>query len=55
EQETMFAFVILLFIFLCILIVHCFQILLNLYWSMPASVWADVLDGLENGQFDSAL
>ncbi|NXG43987.1 CTXN3 protein, partial [Psilopogon haemacephalus] len=31
EQKTMFAFVVLLFIFLCILIVHCFQILLSFY------------------------
>ncbi|NXF93532.1 CTXN3 protein, partial [Eubucco bourcierii] len=44
EQKTMFVFVILLFIFLCILIVHCFQILLSLYWSMPTSAWADVLE-----------
>ncbi|NXN13646.1 CTXN3 protein, partial [Indicator maculatus] len=29
EQKTMFAFVVLLFIFLCILNLHCFQILLN--------------------------
>ncbi|XP_063996656.1 cortexin-3 [Pogoniulus pusillus] len=41
EQKIMFAFVILLFIFLCILIVHCFQILLT---SMPTSAWADVLE-----------
>ncbi|NXX84752.1 CTXN3 protein, partial [Urocolius indicus] len=51
-QKTMFAFVTLLFIFLGILIVHCFLILLNPYWSMPTSTWADRLEGLEKGQFD---
>ncbi|KAM9263039.1 LOW QUALITY PROTEIN: cortexin-3 [Morus bassanus] len=54
EQKTMFAFVILLFIFLGILIVSCF-ILLNPYWSTPTSTWADGLHGLEKGQFDYAL
>ncbi|KFP34314.1 Cortexin-3, partial [Colius striatus] len=52
EQKTMFAFVILLFIFLGILIVCCFRILLNPYWSMPTSTWADGIKGLEKGQFD---
>ncbi|NXW22684.1 CTXN3 protein, partial [Circaetus pectoralis] len=55
EQKTMFAFVILLFIFLGILIVCCFQILLDPYRSMPTSTWADGLDGLEKGQFDYAF
>ncbi|XP_040436858.1 cortexin-3 [Falco naumanni] len=55
EQKTTFAFVILLFIFLGILIVRCFRILLDPYQSMPTSTWADGLDGLEKGQFDYAL
>ncbi|XP_046761124.1 cortexin-3 isoform X1 [Gallus gallus] len=55
EQKTTFAFVILLFIFLGILIVRCFRILLDPYRSMPTSTWADGLDGLEKGQFDYAL
>ncbi|XP_072716224.1 cortexin-3 [Ciconia boyciana] len=55
EQKTTFVFVILLFVFLGILIVRCFQILLDPYWSMPTSTWADGLDGLEKGQFDYAL
>ncbi|KAM9586539.1 cortexin-3 [Morphnus guianensis] len=55
EQKTTFAFVILLFIFLGILIVHCFRILLDPYHSMPTSTWADGLDGLEKGQFDYAF
>ncbi|KAM6391591.1 LOW QUALITY PROTEIN: cortexin-3 [Rhynochetos jubatus] len=54
EQNTAFAFVILLFIFLGILIVHYFQILRD-----PTRVWqpqqADGLDGLEKGQFDYAF
>lgn len=55
EQKTTFAFVILLFIFLGILIVRCFRILLDPYQSMPTSTWADGLDGLEKGQFDYTL
>ncbi|NXW50882.1 CTXN3 protein, partial [Nyctiprogne leucopyga] len=55
EQKTTFSFVILLFIFLGILIVRCYGILLNPYWSMPTSAWTDGLDGLEKGQFDYAL
>ncbi|POI22164.1 hypothetical protein CIB84_014089, partial [Bambusicola thoracicus] len=55
EQKTTFAFVILLFIFLGILIIRCFRILLDPYRSMPTSTWADGLDGLEKGQFDYAL
>ncbi|NWH19063.1 CTXN3 protein, partial [Grus americana] len=51
-QKTTFAFVILLFIFLGILIVRCFQILLNPYQSMLTSAWTDGLDGLE---FDYAF
>ncbi|KFQ10529.1 Cortexin-3, partial [Haliaeetus albicilla] len=54
EQKTTFAFVILLFIFLGILIVRCFRILLDPYRSMPTSTWADGLDGLEKVQFDYA-
>ncbi|KAM6033239.1 LOW QUALITY PROTEIN: cortexin-3 [Chlamydotis macqueenii] len=54
EQKTTFAFVILLFIFLGILIVRCFRILLDPYQSMPTST-ADGLDGLEKGQFDYAF
>ncbi|NWH56549.1 CTXN3 protein, partial [Geococcyx californianus] len=37
EQKTTFAIVNLLFIFLGILIVVCFQILFNAYWSKPTS------------------
>ncbi|KFO88474.1 Cortexin-3, partial [Buceros rhinoceros silvestris] len=55
EQKTTFAFVILLFILLGILIVRCFRILLDPYRSMPTSTWADGLDGLEKGQFDYVL
>ncbi|KAK1174476.1 cortexin-3-like [Acipenser oxyrinchus oxyrinchus] len=55
EQKTTFAFVILLFIILGILIVRCFRILLDPYRSMPTSTWADGLDGLEKGQFDYTL
>lgn len=55
EQKTTFAFVILLFIFLGVLIVRCFRILLDPYRSMPTSTWADGLEGLEKGQFDHAL
>uniref|UniRef100_A0A672TDU3 Cortexin 3 n=2 Tax=Strigops habroptila TaxID=2489341 RepID=A0A672TDU3_STRHB len=55
EQKTTFAFVILLFIFLGILIARCFRILLNPYRSIPTSTWAEGLDGLEKGQFDYAL
>ncbi|KFP80519.1 Cortexin-3, partial [Apaloderma vittatum] len=55
EQKTTFAFVILLFIFLGILIVRCFRILLDPYQSMPTSTWADELHGLEKAQFDYAL
>ncbi|XP_069631992.1 cortexin-3 [Haliaeetus albicilla] len=55
EQKTTFAFVILLFIFLGILIVRCFRILLDPYRSMPTSTWADGLDGLEKVQFDYAF
>ncbi|XP_030625982.1 cortexin-3, partial [Chanos chanos] len=55
EQKTTFAFVIFLFVFLCILIVRCFRILLDPYRSMPTSTWADGLDGLEKGQFDYTL
>lgn len=55
EQKTTFAFVIFLFIFLCMLIVRCFRILLDPYRSMPTSTWADGLDGLEKGQFDYTL
>ncbi|OXB66899.1 hypothetical protein ASZ78_013560 [Callipepla squamata] len=55
EQKTTFAFVILLFIFLGILVIRCFRILLDPYQSMPTSTWADGLDGLEKGQFDYAL
>ncbi|KAM4639373.1 LOW QUALITY PROTEIN: cortexin-3 [Amazona ochrocephala] len=55
EQKTTFAFVILLFIFLRILIACCFRILLSPYRSMPTSTWAEGLDGLEKGQFDYAL
>lgn len=55
EQKTMFAFVILLFIFLGILIICCFRILLDPYQAMPTSTWADGLDGLEKGQCDYAL
>ncbi|XP_037230510.1 cortexin-3 [Falco rusticolus] len=55
EQKTTFAFVILLFILLGILIVRCFRILLDPYQSMPTSTWADGLDGVEKGQFDYAL
>ncbi|XP_056121565.1 cortexin-3 [Rhinichthys klamathensis goyatoka] len=55
EQKTTFAFVILLFVFLCMLIVRCFRILLDPYRSMPTSTWADGLDGLEKGQFDNTL
>ncbi|NXI71160.1 CTXN3 protein, partial [Anseranas semipalmata] len=55
EQKTTFAFVTLLFIFVGILIVCCFQILFDPYRSMPTSTWADGLDGLEKGQFDYTL
>ncbi|MEE6459745.1 hypothetical protein FKM82_000723 [Ascaphus truei] len=55
EQKTTFAFVILLFIILGVLIVRCFRILLDPYKSMPTSTWADGVDGLEKGQFDYAL
>ncbi|KAI2642452.1 Cortexin-3 [Labeo rohita] len=55
EQKTTFAFVIFLFVFLCMLIVRCFRILLDPYRSMPTSTWADGLDGLEKGQFDYTL
>ncbi|XP_040200715.1 cortexin-3 isoform X1 [Rana temporaria] len=55
EQKTTFAFVILLFIILGVLIVRCFRILLDPYRSMPTSTWADGVDGLEKGQFDYAL
>ncbi|NWI68229.1 CTXN3 protein, partial [Todus mexicanus] len=55
EQKTSFAFVILLFIFLGILIVHCFRILLDPYQSMPTSASADGPDGLEKGQFNYAV
>uniref|UniRef100_A0A8B9CZ02 Cortexin 3 n=1 Tax=Anser brachyrhynchus TaxID=132585 RepID=A0A8B9CZ02_9AVES len=55
EQKTTFAFVILLFIFLGILVVRCFRILLDPYRSMPTSTWADGLGGMEKGQFDYAL
>ncbi|XP_002663549.1 cortexin-3 isoform X2 [Danio rerio] len=55
EQKTTFAFVIFLFVFLCMLIVRCFRILLDPYRSMPTSTWADGLDGLEKGQFDNTL
>uniref|UniRef100_A0A671MHF6 Cortexin 3 n=1 Tax=Sinocyclocheilus anshuiensis TaxID=1608454 RepID=A0A671MHF6_9TELE len=54
-QKTTFAFVIFLFVFLCMLIVRCFRILLDPYRSMPTSTWADGLDGLEKGQFDYTL
>ncbi|KAG8456226.1 hypothetical protein GDO86_002139 [Hymenochirus boettgeri] len=55
EQKTTFAFVILLFIILGVLIIRCFRILLDPYRSMPTSTWADGIDGLEKGQFDYAL
>ncbi|XP_072269884.1 cortexin-3 isoform X1 [Pyxicephalus adspersus] len=55
EQKTTFAFVVLLFIILGVLIVRCFRILLDPYRSMPTSTWADGVDGLEKGQFDYAL
>ncbi|XP_053329727.1 cortexin-3 isoform X2 [Spea bombifrons] len=55
EQKTTFAFVILLFIILGVLIVRCFRILLDPYRSMPTSTWADGVTGLEKGQFDYAL
>nr|AAI68089.1 Unknown (protein for MGC:185930) [Xenopus tropicalis] len=55
EQKTTFAFVILLFIILGVLIIRCFRILLDPYRSMPTSTWADGVDGLEKGQFDYAL
>ncbi|KAM4809897.1 cortexin-3 [Rhinophrynus dorsalis] len=55
EQKTTFAFVIVLFIILGVLIVRCFRILLDPYRSMPTSTWADGVDGLEKGQFDYAL
>ncbi|XP_055063008.1 cortexin-3 [Misgurnus anguillicaudatus] len=55
EQKTTFAFVIFLFVFLCMLIVRCFRILLDPYRSMPTSTWADGLEGLEKGQFDNTL
>ncbi|XP_063310223.1 cortexin-3 isoform X2 [Pelobates fuscus] len=55
EQKTTFAFVVLLFIILGVLIVRCFRILLDPYRSMPTSTWADGVTGLEKGQFDYAL
>uniref|UniRef100_A0A8C5PHZ3 Cortexin 3 n=1 Tax=Leptobrachium leishanense TaxID=445787 RepID=A0A8C5PHZ3_9ANUR len=55
EQKTTFAFVVLLFIILGVLIVRCFRILLDPYRSMPTSTWADGVTGLEKGQFEYAL
>ncbi|KFQ35696.1 Cortexin-3, partial [Mesitornis unicolor] len=55
EQKTTFAFVILLFICLGILMVRRFQVLLGPYQSMPASTCADGLGGLQKGRFDYAL
>ncbi|XP_077187834.1 cortexin-1 isoform X2 [Paroedura picta] len=55
EQKTVFAFVILLLVFLVVLMVRCFRILLDPYSRMPASSWTDHKEGLERGQFDYAL
>ncbi|XP_013931134.1 PREDICTED: cortexin-3-like [Thamnophis sirtalis] len=55
EQKTTFAFVVLLFIFLGVLIVRCFRILLDPYRTTPTATWTDGLEGLEKGQFDYVL
>lgn len=55
EQKTVFAFVLMLLVFLALLIVRCFRILLDPYSSMPSSHWGDGLEGLEKGMFEYAL
>uniref|UniRef100_A0A452J0K7 Cortexin 3 n=1 Tax=Gopherus agassizii TaxID=38772 RepID=A0A452J0K7_9SAUR len=44
EQKAAFVFIFFLFIFLGLLIVRCFQILLDPYRSMPSSTWMDYME-----------